>query len=180
MKQLLLALALVVSACGGSDGEATLLTQSTFSLPDVSDTTTTSTTEPPPPAVVSCDTADFVPSELPARVADERPEVKTIPFDLYTTISGTSTSVWSQDDGEPVLVIIRGSLPPFRWEATPEVIEVRGTEAALGELPDGYWGVAWFEGPDRCDEYSIVMYPPATAEEVRAVAESVVEGERLP
>ena len=179
MKRLLIALSLVLAACGSSDAGSTLLSQTTASLPDLGDTTTSST-EPPPPPVVSCATASFVPSELPERVADERPDVSTIPFDLYTTISGTSTSVWSQEGGEPVVVIIRGALPPVRWVTTPEVIEVRGVDAALGELPDGYWGVAWFEGPDRCDEYSIILYPPADAEEVRLIAESLVEGERLP
>lgn len=179
MKRLLLTLTVVLAACGSSDAGSTLISQTTAPLPDLNDTTTPSTEAPPPP-VVSCDTASFVPSELPDRVADERPDVSAIPFDLYTTISGTSTSVWSQESGEPVLAIIRGSLPPFQWENTPEIIEVRGVEAALGELPDDYWGVAWFEGPDRCDEYTIVLYPPATAEEVRLVAESLVEGTRLP
>lgn len=177
MKQRLLVLTVVLAACGSTETDSTLLDRGTVPLPEL---TTTSTTEPPPPPVVSCATADFVPRELPDRVADEKPEVGAIPFDLYTTISGTSTSVWSQENGQPVLAIVRGSLPPFQWESTPEVIEVRDTEAALGELPDGYWGVAWFEGPDRCDEYSIILYPPASADEVREIAESLVEGTRLP
>jgi hypothetical protein len=113
-------------------------------------------------------------------VAAETPATKDIPYDQYTIISGTSTSVWSQDDGVPVLAIVRGALPPVRWLETPEVISVRGVDGALGQLPDGIWGIAWFEGPDRCDEYTIVLYPPATAEEARAVAESVVAGERAP
>ena len=147
-------------------------------MPDLTTTTTTSTTTPVP-TVEACGPSPFVPTVLPERVS-ERPPTQDVPYDLYTIISGTSTSVWSQEDGAPVLAIVRGSLPPVRWLETPEVITVRGVDAALAPLPDGVYGVAWFEGPDRCDEYTIVLYPPATAEEVAAVAESLVEGQRSP
>ena len=69
--------------------------------------------------------------------------------------------------------MVRGGLPPTRWINTPETIEVRGTEAALGDLGGGIWGVAWFEGPDRCDEYYLVFYPPTGPEEAKLVAESL-------
>ena len=106
--------------------------------------------------------------------------MSSIPFDIYTTISGTSTSVWTDDQGEPLLAIVRGALPPVGWEETPEVITVRDADAAVAPLPDGVWAAAWFEGPDRCDEYSIILYPPADAESVKAIADSLVAGERSP
>jgi hypothetical protein len=165
-----------LAACSGGDSAPTLLSPTTAASPEIAATTTTE----PPPSVVACDPAPFLPSELPNGVAGEQPETRDIPYDLYTIISGTSTSVWTADDGTPVLVLIRGSLPPVQWLETPERILVRGADAALGMLPDGAWGVAWFEGPERCDEYTIVQYPPADADSVRAVAESLVEGERRP
>lgn len=175
MKRLLLAGLLLGACTGGGAAGPTLLPPTTALVPDAS----TTTTQPPPP-IVACDPAPFVPTVLPDRVADDRPATRDVPFDQYTIISGTSTSVWSRDDGTPVVGLIRGSLPPVQWLETPERITVRQVDAALGQLPDGVWGVAWFEGPDRCDEYTIVLYPPATAPEVQAIAESLVEGERQP
>ena len=171
----LIAGTLILAACSSTGTADTLLSPTSAAVPDA-----TTTTEPPPPPVEACDPAPFVPTVLPDRVATETPATKDIPYDQYTIISGTSTSVWSQNDGVPVLAIVRGSLPPVRWLETPEVITVREMDAALGQLPDGVWGVAWFEGDDRCDEYSIILYPPTTADEARAVAESLVAGERSP
>ena len=178
---------LILTSCGGTSSGPTLLPPGTSPLPPLNATATdtstadTSTTTEPPPPVVACGDAPFVPSVLPDGVTEEGPDVSSIPFDIYTTISGTSTSVWSGDEGEPLLVIVRGSLPPVpEWLNAPEVITVRDTDAALGQLPDGVWGVAWFEGPDRCDEYSIILYPPADAASVQAIAESLVAGERTP
>jgi hypothetical protein len=175
MKRLIVG-AVLLAACSSSGTTETLLGTTPAAVPDV---TTTSTTEPPP-TVEACGPAPFVPAVLPERVATETPATKDIPYDMYTIISGTSTSVWGQSDGAPVLAVIRGSLPPVRWLETPERITVRNVDAALGPLPDDVWGVAWFEGPDRCDEYSIILYPPSSAEQARAVAESLVGGERLP
>lgn len=167
--------ALLLAACSSGEAAPTLLTPTTAASPDL-----TTTTSDLPPAVEACDPAPFLPAVLPERVAADQPATRDIPYDQYTIISGTSTSLWSQDDGTPVLALIRGSLPPERWLETPEVISLRGVDAALGQLPNGIWGVAWFEGPDRCDEYTIVLYPPADATEAQAVAESLVEGTRLP
>lgn len=163
-----------LAACGGGEATTTLVAPTTIASPEI----TTTTTEPPPP-VVACDPASFVPAVLPDEVGSE-PATRDIPFDQYTIISGTSTSVWSRDDGTPVMALVRGSLPPVQWLEPPDRITVRETEAALGMLPDGVWGVAWFEGPDRCDEYTIVLYPPGDSDTLRAVAESLVEGERRP
>lgn len=175
MKRLLPAVLLLAACTGSGAADPTLLPPTTALVPD-----TPTTTTQPPPTIVACDPAPFVPTVLPDRVADDRPATRDVPFDQYTIISGTSTSVWSQDDGTPVVGVIRGSLPPVQWLETPEKITVRDVDAALGRLPDGVWGVAWYEGPDRCDEYTIVLYPPATAAEVQGIAESLIEGERLP
>lgn len=178
MKRIIIG-ALLLAACGGTDSNPTLLPPPSAEVPDLTSTTTSTTT--PVPTVEACGPSPFVPTVLPDRVSD-RPPTRDLPYDQYTIISGTSTSVWSQEDGAPVLAIVRGSFPPppARWLETPEVITVRGVEAALAPLPDGIYGVAWFEGPDRCDEYTIVLYPPATREELIAVVESLLEGERSP
>ncbi len=168
---------LLLSACSGVSSNSTLLPPDTAPLPPLEATNTSTTIEPPPP-VVACDDAAFVPSVLPEGVTDQGPDVSSIPFDIYTTISGTSISVWTGEEADPLLVIVRGALPPVRWLETPEVITVRDADAALGPLPGGVWGVAWFEGPDPCDEYSIILYPPADAELVKAIAESLVAGQR--
>lgn len=185
MKPLLgvLAALLALSACNGVSSDATVLPPDPSALlPGDATVQDTSTTTEPSPPVVACTEAPFVPSVLPDGVTEEGPDVSNIPFDIYTTISGTSTSVWSGSEGQPLLVIVRGALPPVRWLETPplEELTVRDTQAALGALPDGVWGVAWFEGPDRCDEYSIILYPPGDAETVRGIAESLVAGERTP
>jgi hypothetical protein len=75
-----------------------------------------------------------------------------------------------------VVALVRGALPPERWSAQPQRISIRGVEAALGPLSDGMWAAAWFEGPDRCDEYTLYLYPPAGREEAMGVAESLAGG----
>ena len=91
-------------------------------------------------------------------------------------LPGTTIHIWSDHSDQPVMVVIRGALPPVKWIETPEHITVRGIEAAFGPLPDGVWAAAWYEGPDTCDEYSVVFYPPVDVDEARTVAESMTGG----
>jgi hypothetical protein len=175
VRPLAAALFLAVIGCGCTDsGTASTLLSPTTTTMVV--TTTTSTTVA---QIAACREPDFLPAVLPAGVSPNT-EPSDIPLDQFTAIPGTSTSLWANESGDPVLILIRGALPPQRWVEAPEVIRVRGVDAALGMLPDAHWAVAWFEGPDRCDEYSLIMYPPADAETVRATAESLVEGRRGP
>ena len=133
-------------------------------------TTTTALTVPPPEA---CDPPTFLPTILPDRVVDDQPDVSAVPLDDFTLQPGTIVTGWTDSVGNPVVAFVRGGLPPRYWIGTTEKIELRGTEAALGDLGDGVWGVAWFEGLDRCDEYYLVFYPPTGPDEARAVAESL-------
>lgn len=96
-----------------------------------------------------------------------------MPLDEFTLQPGTIVTAWPDETGNPVVVMVRGGLPPRRWIETPETIEVHGVEAAFGNLGDGLWAAAWFEGPDRCDEYYVVFYPPTGPDEARAVVESL-------
>lgn len=160
---------LLLSACtSGSEPSTTV----TITIP-VTTTTIPTTTVPTEPAPETCNPPGFLPTVLPERVIDDQPDVSAVPLDELTLQPGTIVTGWTDASGDPVVAFVRGALPPQRWIEAPEEIEVRGVKAAVGELGDGIWGVAWFEGPDRCDEYYLVFYPPATAEEARMVAESL-------
>jgi hypothetical protein len=136
-------------------------------------TTTTSTTID---LVDACDPPSFLPTVLPARVGAEQPNIPKVPLDQFTTQPGTTIHIWSDEADLPVMVVVRGALPPVKWIETPEHITVRGVDAAFGPLPEGVWGAAWYEGPDTCDEYSVIFYPPVDVDEARVVAESMTGG----
>jgi len=168
----LLASLLVLAACanaGDSDATATTITVPITTTSATAPVTTVSTI----PALEPCDPPGFLPSALPERVIDDRPDVSAVPLDELTLQAGTIVTGWTDTAGNPVLAMVRGALPPIRWIDTPGEIEIRGFKAAVGELGDGIWAVAWFEGPDRCDEYYLVFYPPTGPEEAKAVAESL-------
>lgn len=162
-------LALLLAACGdGTEAPTT-------SLVSIPTTETVTTTTSGSTTVEPCDPPLFLPTVLPEGV-DAQPSPSAVPLDPFTLQPGTTVTGWADDDGNPVIVMVRGALPPEQWTATPEVIEVRGVEAAVGPLSGGVWAVAWFEGPDRCDEYSIIFYPPTDAETAKMVAGSLTGG----
>lgn len=164
VKRLLAALTLIAAGCTGATSPS-----STAPPPTTSTSTTTTTVA----TVDACDPPGFLPAVVPARVADRQPPTSSVPLDQFTTLPGTTIRFWADAEGAPVMVLVRGALPPVRWTDTPEHVPVRGADAAMGPLGDGIWAVAWFEGPDRCDEYSLIFYPPADPDEVRAVAEGL-------
>jgi len=159
---------LLLSAACSPAAETTTATASTTVAP----TTTTTTVD----LVDACQPPDFIPMVLPARVAADRSNIPQVPLDQFTTLPGTTIHIWSDQSDQPVMVVIRGALPPVKWIDTPEHITVRGIDAAFGPLPDDVWAAAWYEGPDTCDEYSVVFYPPVDVDEARAVAESMTGG----
>ncbi|GBD85474.1 hypothetical protein BMS3Abin02_01882 [bacterium BMS3Abin02] len=167
MRRALAAIAAVLIAACSPEPATTTTAPTTTTVPAAAVTTTTVSVSD------VCDPPDFLPTVLPARVAADQPDSRDVLLDQFTTIPGTTIRLWAGASGSPVMVMIRGALPPERWTATPERISVRGVDAALGPLQDGVWAVAWFEGPDVCDEYSLIFYPPADPAEIRAVAESV-------
>jgi len=164
---------LMLAACATAADPTT--TSPTIIIPITTTTSTTSTTTtvstvPPPP---TCDPPTFLPTVLPDRVIDDQPDLPAVPLDDFTLQPGTIVTGWMDASGNPVVAFVRGGLPPRKWIETPEEIEVRGAQAAVGNLGEGIWGVAWWEGPDRCDEYYFVFYPPTGPEEARMVAESL-------
>jgi hypothetical protein len=161
---------LLLTACAAVADPTTPSTTIIIPVTTTAVSTTAVSTVPPPE---TCEPPTFLPTLLPDRVIDDRPDVSAVPLDEFTLQPGTIVTGWTDGEGNPVLAMVRGALPPTRWVNTPERITVRGIEAALGDLGDGIWGVAWFEGPERCDEYFLVFYPPAGPEEARVVAESL-------
>jgi len=170
-RALLVSVCLLAVACTATT-EANTPVTITFPITTTT-TTTTAPTTTGPTAPPTCDPPGFLPSVLPERVMDERADPAAVPLDEYTLQPGTIVTGWTDQEGSPVLAIVRGALPPTRWINTPEKVEVRGVEAALGELDQGVWAVAWFEGPQRCDEYYLVFYPPTGPEEAGTVAKSL-------
>lgn len=161
----MIAALLFATACSG--GVET--TTTTTIAPTTSTPATTTTVD----LVNACDPPTFLPTILPARVSAQQPSIPNVPLDQYTTLPGTTIHIWSDDANQPVMVIVRGALPPVKWVNTAEHITVRGVDAAFGQLPGDTWGAAWFEGPDACDEYSVIFYPPVDVAEARRVAESM-------
>lgn len=165
---------MMVAACSTAGDSPT--TPTTVTIPIATSTTSPITTGSTEPTPVTCDPPFFLPTVLPERVIDDQPDLSAMPLDQFTLQPGTIVTGWTDESGTPVVVFVRGSLPPTRWITTPEPVEVRGIEGAVGDLGKGIWGVAWFEGPDRCDEYYLVLYPPTGPEEARMVAESLTGG----
>jgi hypothetical protein len=166
-----LTLSLVLAACTATGDPAP--TATTPTIPITTTTTAPTTTVSTEPAPEPCDPPGFLPTVLPDRVVGDQPDVSAVPLDEYTLQPGTIVTGWTDETGNPVVAFVRGGLPPKQWVETPEPIGLRGVDAALGNLGDGIWAVAWFEGPDRCDEYYLVFYPPTGPEEVEAVAKSL-------
>lgn len=161
---------LMLAACTTAADPTTTSPTIVIPIPTTTSPTTTASTVP---LLETCDPPTFLPTVLPDRVIDNQPDLSAVPLDDFTLQPGTIVTGWTDAVGKPVVAFVRGGLPPTRWVNTPVAIELRGTEAALGDLGDGIWGVAWFEGPDRCDEYYLVFYPPTGPEEARTVAESL-------
>lgn len=87
--------------------------------------------------------------------------------DEFQSVGGTHVRLWVNEEGATSIALIRGTLPPQQFPAERGEVEVAGTRGVAGPYPDGRWVVAWFNEPaDRCDEYTMVFYPPVSPAEV--------------
>ena len=132
----------------------------------VPDTTssTTSTTAPPLP----CPPAPYELGVLPLAVVPAAGDVEAEP-DEFSSIGGTNSTLWVGSDDNVAIALIRGTLPPQEFPAEKGEVEVAGTRAVAGPYPDGRWVIAWFNEPgDRCDQYTMVFYPPVSPDEVQS------------
>ncbi len=161
-----IAMAMVLAACGTAAPTVT-------SAPP---TTIPPSTTMRPAAVEQlplCQTAPYVLTDLPEGFDAAATDPNAVERDVHTSVPGTWSAVWAGSAGAPVMALIRGTLPAENWVGTTERVLVAGRQAALGPLPDGVWGVAWFESEARCDLYTLLIYPPGTRDDARRVAESI-------
>lgn len=166
MRRVVLVLLVSLVACsGGGAVSSTSATPATSSTTPVSSTSTT---------LPDCGSIPYEIGVLPARVVDERPSTDDVPQDDFTTVPGTVSRLWFDEDGGLALVFVRGSLPPVEWPGDRGEVSIDGARGVAGQLEDGSWMVGWFEGEgDACDRYFMVFYPPIDPSEVEATIASL-------
>jgi len=162
---------LALAACSGEEGSSTPFTAA-VTIPATSTAPQTSTTTLP--TIESCADIPYRPLVVPDRAAGSETDPADLGEDPYSTIPGTTIRLWVDEESEPVMALVRGALPPEPWAGPTARVEVLREVAALGPLQDGVWAVAWFESEERCDLYTLVLYPPTSAGEALAVAESLI------
>lgn len=167
--------AVVVTACA-TDAIVTTTTMPTTTTVTttttvVSTTWTTLAPEPCPPAPY--DVGSLPPAVEPVEASD------TIDApDEFTSIGGTSVRLWVDSQGATAIALVRGALPPQEFPAERGEVDVAGTRGVAGPYPDGRWVIAWFNEPaDRCDQYTMVFYPPILPTDVEATVAAMT---RLP
>jgi hypothetical protein len=167
LRSMLLLLTLVM-ACSSPDGAGTT---STNPVP-VTTTTFPATTSTEPP--VECPPPPYDLEFLPAGVGAAGLDVAEIEPDVWTSVPGIAATLLGRADGTVAIAVIRGTLPPVDWPAEKGEVSVDGTRAAVGPHPDGTWVAGWYEEPgERCDFYTMVLYPPISPDEVSQVIESM-------
>lgn len=159
-------LALIVAACSGGVADDTASTTST--LPPTTTTTVvaTTTTQPPP----DCPSAPYEMTSLPQGFGDGELESASLEPDVWTSVAGTNTTFVPRNDDTVAIALVRGTLPAVDWPGEKGEVSIDGTRAAVGPHPDGTWVAGWFEEPgERCDQYTMVFYPPWDPSDVEEV-----------
>lgn len=166
MRRIVWLLAAVLAACGSE-------TPSTTSIVTIPATSTTTNTTAP--NLEECPAVPYAVRRLPARVTANPADPDDLQLDEFTSIGGTRSLLWVDEQGNVAVALIRGTLPPQDWPGERGEVDVAGTRAVVGPFTDGKWVAAWFEADgDRCDLYTMVFYPPVEAEEVQLSLASIV------
>lgn len=164
----LLAGVLILAACSGSVGGETTTTST---VPPSTTITAGETTTTEPPA--ECPPAPYEMTFLPAGVGEGELDTDSLEPDVWTSVAGTNTTFVPRDDDTAAIALIRGTLPAVDWPTERGEVSIDGTRGVVGPHPDGTWVAGWFEEPAaRCDQYSMVFYPPWNPSDV----EQVIEG----
>lgn len=172
MRSVLVLVVLLAVACAGGAEETT--TTSTTVATTTSSVATTSTTAPAGP----CPEAPYELAWLPPTVRPATADDDANEPDEFTSVGGTRATLWVNGEGDTAIALVRGSLPPQDWPSDRGEVEVAGTRAVAGPFPDGRWVVGWFNEPgDRCDQYTMVFYPPVSPAQVEETLSSMT---RLP
>jgi CubicO group peptidase (beta-lactamase class C family) len=160
------AVLLLIGACSTSSETTTTLVPETKGASE-----STTTVE----ALVECPQIPYRVPELPARVAGQGADLGGIEEDEFTARGGTRSVFWVDGTGNLTVALIRGALPPREWPGEKGEIEIAGHRAVVGPFEDGMWVAGWFEGDgqERCDLYTMVFYPPITADEVEGALASM-------
>jgi hypothetical protein len=152
----------LLAACSGDGAAETTTTTMPTTTTTLSDTTTTS----PPP---DCPAAPYELTVLPVGVGDGEFD-STVEPDVWTSVAGTNTTFVPRSDDTVAIALIRGTLPAVEWPAEKGEVDIDGTRAVAGPHPDGAWVACWFEEPgERCDQYTMVFYPPWNPSDVEQV-----------
>jgi hypothetical protein len=94
--------------------------------------------------------------------------------DVWTSVAGSNTTFVPRNDDTLAIALVRGTLPAVDWPAEKGEVSIDGTRAVVGPHPDGTWVAGWFEEPgERCDQYTLVFYPPWNPSDVEAVLEGM-------
>jgi len=166
MTRLASLLLLLVLACS-SGAETTTTTTDQVTTTAVSATTST---EPP----AECPPPPYELGFLPIGVGDAVLDPAEIEPDVWTSVPGTSATLWGRGLETVAIALIRGTLPAVDWPAEKGEVFIDGTRGVVGPHPDGTWVAGWFEEPrERCDLYTMVFYPPVSPTEVEQVIESM-------
>lgn len=154
-------LLLVLAACSGESVATT-----TTAAPSTTTTVAaTSTTEPPP----DCPRAPYEMTTLPVGVGEGDIDSTAEP-DVWTSAAGSNTIFVPRNDDTIAIALVRGALPAVDWPNEKGEVSIDGTRAVVGPHPDGTWVAGWFEEPgERCDQYTMVFYPPWNPSDVEAV-----------
>ena len=174
MRPILLLVCLALAAGCAGDGAGPTTTGASTTGPSTTapaaTTASPSTTVPPEP----CPPAPYELVELPGTVAEAEEDSGEAEPDEFTSIGGTHTRLWVDADGQPAIALVRGALPPNQFPAERGEVTVGDSRGVAGPYPDGRWVVAWFNQPgDRCDEYTMVFYPPVSPQEVESTIEAM-------
>lgn len=162
MRRLAIVVVLLAACSGGGAAETTTTSTLPATTTTLSDTTTTS----PPP---DCPAAPYELTVLPVGVGDGEFD-STVEPDVWTSVAGTNTTFVPRSDDTVAIALIRGTLPAVEWPAEKGEVDIDGTRAVAGPHPDGAWVAGWFEEPgERCDQYTMVFYPPWSPSDVEAV-----------
>lgn len=165
----ILAAVVLLAACSGGVAED----PSTTTTTPVATTTTlaaTTTTSPPP----DCPPAPYELTFTPQGVGQGDFDSSSLEPDVWTSVAGSHTTFVPRDDDTVAIAIIRGALPVVDWPGEKGEVSIDGTRAVAGPHPDGTWVVGWYEEPgERCDEYSMVFFPPWNPADVERVLDGM-------
>ena len=157
----------ILAACSGQSAEPST---TTTSAPATTTTLATATTTTPPP---DCPRAPYEMTVLPAGLGEGAIDSTGEP-DVWTSVAGSNTTFVPRNDDTLAIALVRGTLPAVDWRAEKGEVSIDGTRAVVGPHPDGTWVAGWFEEPgERCDQYTLVFYPPWNPSDVEAVLEGM-------